>query len=160
MTVDSLQQRKKMEPFHQVRSPKAFCVLDVSAVAPTARAIRRRIASTEASRGAGSYVYLDEKMRVFVITEDATCAQQWILDRFRWLVGFYSMTPQRFSMHATVAGLVEDIECHLQTLVRDSQLAGGGNSQQSATGDASLKRPVVPAGDIHTPGGGHEVSDE
>lgn len=111
-------------PFHQTRSPAVFCTVPTTDILRTARKIRNRIMQTVSSRGAGSYLYIDGARQAYLVSEDATCAQQWVRERFAWLVGFYGGVGLRVeSLTPDAEGLVEDITEHLTGLADESGAA-------------------------------------
>ena len=102
-------------PFRQFRNLRPVC--SVSGDAHHAvRSIRRRIARTEASRGAGSYLYISFERQVYVISEDSSCAQRWVREHFDWLVGFYKLRGDSTKcLSPDSDGIYEDVEAHLMS---------------------------------------------
>lgn len=98
-------------PFHQCWTPVPVGTLDPNAPAPMARALVQKIRVAHRDRGMGSYVFIDPERQVYVLTEDKPAAQQWVRERFGWLVGFYAMVHRTGipMLKPTAEGLVEDM---------------------------------------------------
>lgn len=150
MTVEAKCKPRTIGAYHQIHTPRPICV--VTNVELAACRIRSRVLRTEASRGCGSYLYIDEQRNAYVLSADATCAETWVRERFAWLVALYGRN--RNGMRPTVDGLVEDIMDHLSSF--DPQPAGGDNSGQPATDVAALQRSGLP-GVISASGGGQST---
>lgn len=147
MTVEVTRKPRTVGASHQIHAPRAVCV--VTDIAQAVERICARILQTEASRGCGSYLYIDGQRNAYILTADATCAETWVRERFTWLVGFYARVGD--GLQPTPEGLTEDIMDHLSSF--DPQPAGGDNSGQPATDVAALQRSGSP-GVISASGGG------
>lgn len=150
MTVEVARKPRTVGASHQIHAPRAVCV--VTDIAQAVERICARILQTEASRGCGSYLYIDEQRNAYILTADATCAETWVRERFTWLVGFYARVGD--GLQPTPEGLTEDIMDHLSSF--DPQPAGGANSGQPATDVAALQRSGEP-GVISASGGGQST---
>jgi hypothetical protein len=104
------------------QSPIHLLVIDPNCLMPSARSIVARILEIERSRGVGAYLFVNDALQAFVITEEKPLALQWAKARFRELVGYYrTVRPadRRIPTLAPIAtGLVEDLTEHLADLQR------------------------------------------
>lgn len=106
---------------HQSWRPVAVATLNPASPTDAIELVLKRIRSTQAARGCGCYLFIDEELLVFVIPEEKTAATEWVKTRFRTLVGFYT-TRHRGArdpwLAPTMDGLVEDIAGHLDDMRR------------------------------------------
>lgn len=106
---------------HTEHAPAPVTVLDPEHLEPAIAAIRARVIRLKRS-GAGSYLFIDDTMQAFVISELQSIATTWVREHFGWLVAFYA--PRRRDgalvnpdgtpyLTATVGGVTEDVREHL-----------------------------------------------
>lgn len=97
-------------------APVAIATLDPEVPDEVIELVLNRIRSTQAARGCGCYLFIDEALRVYVIPEEKTAAAEWVKTRFRALVGYYSTRSRGARvpwLAPTRDGLLEDITDHL-----------------------------------------------
>lgn len=185
MTVEGCARPRKLAAQRHTHPPKACCVIDRNAIAVSARTILTRMRSNEASRGSGSYLFIQPDGSAFILNDDASIALDWIKDHIDWLVGFYSrfaVSPTMFAKRMlppmgmtgpagveglvpTMDSLVDDITDHFASATDGRQYVGlqqtgEVNSLQPATGVAALQRPeagLAAEGDNSASGGGASI---
>ena len=163
MTVERSARARKIG-HHQLQPPKACCVIDLNAIAPSARLLMKRMKSNEASRGCGSYLYVEPNGSAYIVSDDAGIALDWIKSRIAWLVGFYTkFGNEHRGLAPTLDGIIEDLREHFATSAPDARISVGyqqegvGIGLQPATGVGSLSRSEAAAtaeGDNSASGGG------
>jgi hypothetical protein len=106
---------------HQDHTPTPLVVINPKDLAPAVLVVRAEILRMQ-RKGAGSYVFIDNAMNAYVVSELRSVAAAWVRDRFTWLVAFYAPRRRDGSkrnpdktpfMAATVSGLTEDFQQHL-----------------------------------------------
>lgn len=97
-------------------TPVAIGVLDRDNPGPVIELALNRMRNTQAARGCGCYLFVDEALRVFVIPEEKPAAMEWVKTRLRCLVGFYSLRARGNLpwLAPTMDGLTEDVVDHLK----------------------------------------------
>lgn len=96
-------------------TPVALATLNPEAPDEVIELALNRIRATQAARGCGCYLFIDEALRVYVIPEEKPAALEWVKTRFRALVGFYAVRARGREpwLCATHEGLREDALDHL-----------------------------------------------
>lgn len=164
--IEASRRRKTIgAPRHQSHEPPVFCVLSIFSIAEAVSRIVTRIRRDEDVYGSsGTYLYLQPSGTVYLVREEMTCSQRWIVEHFDCLVGFYTKLPNpNKGLSLEAAGMAEDIAEHLQGFSAADgrecvgrQQTGAANSLQPATAVAPLERPEGP-GDIIAAGGGRST---
>lgn len=95
----------RVKGFHKEHVPRAICIADPAHLELTADALLQRIRGN--ARGFANYVFIDDGLRAFVISDKQSVVRTWEREHLDWLVGVY----------ATARGadnLAEDIAEHLK----------------------------------------------
>lgn len=100
----------------QTWAPVALATLTPEAPDEAIELALNRIRATQAARGCGCYLFIDEALRVYVIPEEKPAALEWVKTRFPALVGFYALKGRGNLpwLSATMEGLREDVAGHLE----------------------------------------------
>lgn len=99
----------------RVQMPAHLCMADN--IAAAAHVTARRVHSIGTARGHGAYVYVSPDLRVYVIGEEQSCAQQWLTRRLAWLVGYYSTSRHRVGVpELDIGRLAEDMAEHVREI--------------------------------------------
>lgn len=165
MSVEGCKRSRKDAPERHSRPPKVCCVIDLNAIAPSARDLLRRMKANEAARGVGSYLYVEPSGAAYILADDTGISLDWIKSHFGWLVGFYTkFGTENRGLAPTVDGIVDDLSHHLTNFKATDgreyvgcQQTGAFNSLQPATGVAALQRSeagLAVEGDNSASGGG------
>lgn len=103
---------------HRQYAPRIVAVVDPDYIAAAVQAIARRLDDVQRKQGIGGYVFIDDNLRAYVVTETQPIAATWVRERIKWLVGFYSRVKVEGVPLSvpTPEGLAEDIGEHLQQL--------------------------------------------
>jgi hypothetical protein len=112
---------------HQDHEPTPLVVLDPCTPIGAVLEIRAEVMRLQRT-GAGSYLFIDPAMHVFVVSELRSVAAVWVKQHFGWLVAFYAPRTKSGEkringvpfMAATVDGITEDVEQHLLDLRRNA----------------------------------------
>ena len=112
-TVDSAKRRGRVSPVHTHYQPRVTCIVVLSDIPAAASAIARRIRANARDRQCGSFLFVDDSGRAYVVSEESTAAPVWCREKCAWLVGLYTIGPRAHSMDPTISGLVEDLADHL-----------------------------------------------
>lgn len=108
--------------YRKDHEPHAITMIDPDNLAPTIRAIQGRMRQHQRAGGFTSYLFIDDQLRVYVMSESQSVVASWLRDHFDWLVSVYaSRRPDGRTTNpdgtpfntATEAGLADDIGEHL-----------------------------------------------
>lgn len=102
-------------PRRSPRTPAWLC----TATSPMTVALvaSGRVANIGDSRGCGAYLFIDSERRVYVLSEEQPMAQQWIVSKLNWLVGYYSTAGHRRGVpRLSIDRMAEDVAEHLQSV--------------------------------------------
>ncbi len=109
--------RRAMHAHHKQEAPKPLCVVDPHSPGTAAKLIVGKIKATRRAEGAGSYLYIDTDMNVYVISEQKPASLEWVKTHFTWLVGRYlPLRGEGLGLSSEL--LSEDIGEHLTDLAR------------------------------------------
>ena len=110
---------------HQEHAPTVLAVLDPKSLIDAVLQVQSEVRRLQRT-GAGSYLFVDPDLRVFVVSELRSVAAVWVKSHFGWLVAFYAPKTKAGAksingvpfLTATVDGITEDLEQHLLDLQR------------------------------------------
>ena len=111
--------------YRKDHAPHAITMIDPDNLAPTIRAIQGRMRQHQRAGGFTSYLFIDDQLRVYVMSESQSVVASWLRDHVDWLVSVYaSRRPDGRTTNpdgtpfntATAEGLAGDIETHLADL--------------------------------------------
>lgn len=122
-----------VQPHRRDYMPKPLCPVDPNALAVAARTIAQSVAAIHRSRNASSYLYVgvglhnptDPSIYAYLVSEERSVAQLWVVSKFKWLLGLYAphVTPTgrnpadaRARLSTSVTELVDDLAWHLKDL--------------------------------------------
>lgn len=113
-------------PHRRDQQPRVLTILDRDNLAHGVLTIIRAIKDHRRRYGCGSYLFIDQTMTAYVITEEQSVAHDWIRNRFASLVGLYCPVAHQRGLNAppgvpegltvTVDGVTEDVTEHLAGL--------------------------------------------
>lgn len=122
-TVEAPRERRKLGASRQHWEPAPLLRLHPAAMESELYQVAARIVDTKRARSCGAFLLIDPGLQVYVISEERSVAEPWVLAHFGWLVGKYC--PEhvyRFDcVETTLAGLVEDVHWHLLDLLKRAQ---------------------------------------
>lgn len=106
----------RQRPKHQEHRPEPVAVLDPRNQNPTIAAVLDRIRRHHKARQSGSYVFIDQALNVYVISEEQSVALCWVKERLHDLVGLYRLLARANEpwLQPTTEGLAEDFTGHLR----------------------------------------------
>lgn len=106
-------------PVHKDHAPVVVCTVDAQCVERAAAAIAARVRSNKRAHGVGSYLFIDDTMAAYVLAETQSITAAWLREpaRLRTLVACYAPRAGQ-GLSATMAGISEDVACHLADLER------------------------------------------
>lgn len=109
---------RRVRSVHQEHTPEHVVVIEPDEVGSAAEVIRCRIRRAQHA-GGGAYLFIDEELRAYVLTDLQSIAATWLREHFDWLVGYYASKqgkgPNPY-LEATQQGLIEDVGQHLADL--------------------------------------------
>lgn len=112
--------RRTIRPHHNEKPPRALCVVDPGHPEAAVALIFARVKAIRRSEGAGTFLFIDPAMNAYVINEQAAAAAEWAVSHWADFVGAY--TPVRGhqveGLSASLAGIGEDVRCHLADMAR------------------------------------------
>lgn len=112
-------------PNRKDHAPLPMDTLDTTDFAPTIRAIQTRMRMHQRAGGFTSYLFIDEDLRVYLMSEMQSSAATWLRERPALLVGVYATrradgktrNPDGTPFNtATAEGLADDIGAHLASM--------------------------------------------
>lgn len=106
-------------PIHKDHAPAVVCIVDPSGIEAAATVIATRVRRTKRTHGVGSYLFIDDTMAAYVLAETQSITHTWLREpaRLRHLVACYAPLAGQ-GLTATLAGITEDVACHLADLER------------------------------------------
>lgn len=116
--ADTVRRQKKRSASRHVNKPQSCLIVNPSDPLQSAELLAKRIRTTLHSYGIPVYLYIDDDMHAYVITEDRPIALAWVREHFDWLVAVYAFVHRvgQPMLRPTVTGIDEDIREHLSTL--------------------------------------------
>lgn len=103
----------------QIHKPVAHCQVDPHDLHRAAERLLGLVLHNHRNQGCSTFVFVDTALNAYAIAEERPVALVWADVHFGWLVGRYD-PPGRGRvdefLSPTIAGLVEDLACHLQDL--------------------------------------------
>lgn len=112
--------RRTLRPHHNESMPRPLCVVDPTHPDAAAALIYGRVKALRRAEGAGSFLFIDQAMNVYVINEQSATADEWAVKHWPWFVGAYKPTRGKpiEGLTATLPGICEDVRDHLAMSVQ------------------------------------------
>lgn len=106
---------RTFRPHRNSTAPRALCVVDPTNPDAAAALIYSRVKVLRRAEGAGSYLFIDPAMNVYVLNEQSAHAADWAVSHWAWFVGAYKTVHREVieGLTATLPGICEDVRDHL-----------------------------------------------